>query len=122
MSDHEKYDDRLDRLVNLDIGNRGIEPLYQAARALVGGPLVGAAADRLLAIPQGGTVLVTTGSVSRAWLSAELGENDGPSGAAAIAGNLRARDRGNSDIAHGCRASSGRNGGGRLRHDAPGQR
>lgn len=84
MSDHTKYDDRLDRLVNLDIGNRGIEPLYDASRALAGGPLVGAAADRLLAVPDGGTVIVTTGSVSRAWLSPELGENDGPSGAAAI--------------------------------------
>ncbi|MBD3666250.1 glutamate cyclase domain-containing protein [Sulfitobacter aestuariivivens] len=84
MSDFVKYDERLDRLVNLDIGNRGIEPLYDASRALAGGPLVGAAADRLLAIPEGGTVIVTTGSVSRAWLSPELGENDGPSGAAAI--------------------------------------
>ena len=33
MSDFAKYDDRLDRLVNLDLGNRGIEPLYDAARA-----------------------------------------------------------------------------------------
>ncbi|WP_299621671.1 glutamate cyclase domain-containing protein [uncultured Tateyamaria sp.] len=84
MSDFVKYDEQLDRLVNLDIGNRGIEPLYDASRALVGGPLVAAAADRLLAIPQGGSVIVTTGSVSRAWLSPELGENDGPSGAAAV--------------------------------------
>jgi hypothetical protein len=84
MRDHAKYDDRLDALVNLDIGNRGIEPLFEASRALAGGPLVGAAADALLAMPQGGTAIVTTGSVSRAWLSPELGENDGPSGAAAI--------------------------------------
>jgi hypothetical protein len=84
MRDHAKYDDRLDVLVNLDIGNRGIEPLFEASRALAGGPLVGAAADALLAMPQGGTAIVTTGSVSRAWLSPELGENDGPSGAAAI--------------------------------------
>ncbi len=85
MSEYAKYDERLDRLVNIDIGNRGIEPLYEASRALVGGSLVGAAADMLLAMPQQGTAIVTTGSVSRAWLSPELGENDGPSGAAAIA-------------------------------------
>lgn len=84
MSEHAKYDDRLDRLVNLDIGNRGIEPLFAASRARAGGSLVGAAADALLAMPEGGTALVTTGSVSRAWLSPDLGENDGPSGAAAI--------------------------------------
>lgn len=78
-------DDRLDRLVSLDIGNRGVEHLYEAARAVTGEPLVGAAAEALLAVPQGGTVIVTTGSVSRAWISTEIGENDGPSGAAVIA-------------------------------------
>ena len=78
-------DDRLDRLVNIDIGNRGIEPLYVAAREQQGQALVGAAADALLAVPEGGTVILTTGSVSRAWISAAIGENDGPSGAAALA-------------------------------------
>lgn len=84
MTEFAKYDDRLDRLVNLDLGNRGIEPLYDASRALAGQALCGAAADLLLAMPEGGTAIVTTGSVSRAWLSPELGENDGPSGAAAL--------------------------------------
>jgi len=78
-------DDRLDRLINIDIGNRGVEHLYRAARAAQGAPLVGAASEALLAVPHGGTVVVTTGSVSRAWISAEIGENDGPSGAAAVA-------------------------------------
>ncbi len=78
-------DDRLDRLINLDIGQRGMEPLYQASRGLTGRPLVGAAAEALLGVPRGGCVLMTTGSVSRAWLSPAIGENDGPSGAATIA-------------------------------------
>ena len=78
-------DDRLDRLVNLDIGDRGVEHLYAAARQQQGSSLVGAAADALLAVPEEGTALLTTGSVSRAWISAEIGENDGPSGAAAVA-------------------------------------
>lgn len=30
-------------------------------------------------------MVLTTGSVSRAWITEDLGENDGPSGAAAIA-------------------------------------
>ena len=84
MSETAKYDDRLDRLVNLDLGNRGVEPLYDAARAITGKALCGAAADLLLAMPKRGTAIVTTGSVSRAWLSPTLGENDGPSGAAAL--------------------------------------
>lgn len=81
----DAIDDRLDRLVGLDIGNRGVEHLYTAARAKTGRSLIGAAADALLAVPEGGTVLLTTGSVSRAWISAAIGENDGPSGAAAVA-------------------------------------
>ena len=80
-----RLDDRLDQLVNIDIGERGVEHLFAAARDLQGGSLVGAAADALLAVPEGGTVALTTGSVSRAWITPELGENDGPSGAAAIA-------------------------------------
>ncbi|MEO1283331.1 MAG: glutamate cyclase domain-containing protein [Pseudomonadota bacterium] len=84
MRETAQYDDRLDRLVNLDLGNRGVEPLYDAARAITGKALCGAAADLVLAMPKGGTAIVTTGSVSRAWLSPRLGENDGPSGAAAL--------------------------------------
>ncbi|WP_420583710.1 glutamate cyclase domain-containing protein [Ruegeria sp.] len=80
-----RLDNRLDQLVNIDMGERGIEPLFEAARELQGGSLIGVAADALMAVPQGGTVVLTTGSVSRAWITPQLGENDGPSGAAAIA-------------------------------------
>ncbi len=83
--DFSRLDDRLDRLVNLDIGERGIEPLYEASRALAGRSLVGAAAQALLSVPEGGCVMLSTGSVSRSWLSPTIGENDGPSGAATIA-------------------------------------
>lgn len=80
-----RLDNRLDQLVNIDMGERGVEHLFEAARALEGRSLVGAAAEALLAVPEGGTVVLTTGSVSRAWITEGLGENDGPSGAAAIA-------------------------------------
>ncbi|MBI1492842.1 glutamate cyclase domain-containing protein [Halocynthiibacter styelae] len=80
-----RLDDRLDQLVNIDMGERGVEHLFEAARGIEGRSLVGVAADALMAVPEGGTVLLTTGSVSRAWITPELGENDGPSGAAAIA-------------------------------------
>jgi hypothetical protein len=88
MADKElitRLDNRLDQLVNIDMGERGVEHLFDAARALQGESLVGAAADALMAVPEGGTVVLTTGSVSRAWITTDLGENDGPSGAAAIA-------------------------------------
>ena len=80
-----RLDNRLDQLVNIDMGERGVEHLFEAARELQGGSLIGAAADALMAVPEGGTVVMTTGSVSRAWITTELGENDGPSGAAAVA-------------------------------------
>ncbi|MDG4669343.1 glutamate cyclase domain-containing protein [Mycobacterium sp. 236(2023)] len=78
-------DDRLDNLVTLDLGGRGVEHLFTAARARQGTSLVGAAADALAAVPDGATVVITTGSVSRAWISPTVGENDGPAGAAVIA-------------------------------------
>lgn len=77
-------DARLDKLVSMDVGGRGVEHLFEAARARQGGSLVGAAAEALLAVPDGATIFVTTGSVSRAWISPEIGENDGPAGAAAV--------------------------------------
>lgn len=80
-----QIDERLDRLITLDLGGRGVEHLYAAARARQGGALTGAAADALAAVPDGATVLMTTGSVSRAWISTTVGENDGPAGAAVIA-------------------------------------
>ncbi|MGB0966923.1 MAG: glutamate cyclase domain-containing protein [Halocynthiibacter sp.] len=80
-----RLDNRLDQLVNIDVGERGVEHLFEAARALQGGSLIGAAADALMNVPQDGTVILTTGSVSRAWITPDLGENDGPSGAAAVA-------------------------------------
>lgn len=81
-------DERLDRLVNLDVGNRGVERLHAAARQLGASSLVGAAADRLASTPTGGIAIITTGSVSRAWISPTVAENDGPAGAAVLARGL----------------------------------
>ncbi|WP_374527277.1 glutamate cyclase domain-containing protein [Acinetobacter sp.] len=80
----DAFEQRLDQLISLDIGGRGVEKLYVEARNLIGRPLVGAAAEYLLSVPEKSTVIVTTGSVSRAWLSPQIGENDGPAGLAAI--------------------------------------
>lgn len=83
-SNFAAMDDRLDRLVNLDLGGRGVEHLSAATRLLLGASPVGAAADKLAALNHEDVVLVTTGSVSRAWISPQIGENDGPAGLAAV--------------------------------------
>jgi hypothetical protein len=56
-----------------------------AARSLAGEPLVLTAGRLLAAVPEGGRVIITTGSVSRTWVSPAIGENDGPLGSAALA-------------------------------------
>ncbi|MDF7649986.1 DUF4392 domain-containing protein [Erwiniaceae bacterium L1_54_3] len=84
MNSMTAFDNRLDQLISLDLGGRGVEQLFASAREQIGKPLVGAAADALLAVKPGDNVIVTTGSVSRAWLSPTIGENDGPAGLAAI--------------------------------------
>lgn len=86
--DSDAIDGRLDQLVSVDFGSRGLQPLYEAARERSGGPLVGAAADRLAALEAGVTVVIATGSVSRGWISPTVGENDGPAGAAVIVRGL----------------------------------
>lgn len=82
-------EDRIDRLINLDIGGRGVEKLYPVARDIVGAPLAMAAARRLSGFESGDIVLFTTGSVSRAWVSPNIGENDGPIGTAVLARTLQ---------------------------------
>lgn len=79
-------DAQLDRLVNIDIGQRGVEQLNSAACERLGGLApTGAAASMIDSLENGSTVLLTTGSVSRAWVSPSIGENDGPAGAAVLA-------------------------------------
>lgn len=81
-------EERLDQLINIDVNGRGIGPLYRAARAHTGVPLVQAAADRLAALPAGSRVLLTTGMATRPWVSTALIENDGPAGTAVLARTL----------------------------------
>ncbi|RPD95944.1 DUF4392 domain-containing protein [Candidatus Pantoea deserta] len=84
MNKMNAFDNRLDQLISLDLGGRGVEQLFASARKQLGTPLTGAAADAMLALKPGDNVIVTTGSVSRAWLSPTIGENDGPAGLASV--------------------------------------
>jgi hypothetical protein len=75
----------LDRIMNLDIGNRGVDKLYEPARARNTEALCAAAARPLTNISAGDCVLFITGSLTRPWVSPEIGETDGPVGVAALA-------------------------------------
>ena len=75
----------LDRIMNLDIGNRGVDKLYEPARARNSEPLCAAAARTLLGIAAGECVVLITGSLTRPWVSPRIGETDGPVGIAALA-------------------------------------
>jgi hypothetical protein len=76
--------DILDRIMNLDIGNRGADKLYEPARARHKEPLCAAAARLLMNTTAGDCVILITGSLTRPWVSPRIGETDGPVGVAAL--------------------------------------
>src|SRR5271169_1862443 len=80
--------DTLDRIVNLDIGKRGVDKLYAPARARCDEPLSAAAARSLMNLAAGDRAILVTGSLTRPWVSMNIGETDGPVGTAALARTL----------------------------------
>jgi len=81
--------ERLDQLVNIDYNERKIDKLYLAARDIFGNSLSMLAAEMILGIPKDRFVFLSTGSVTRSWVSASIGETDGPSGTAILAKVIR---------------------------------
>jgi hypothetical protein len=77
--------DTVDRIVNLDIGKRGVDKLYGPARARSQEALCAAAARSLSNLSAGDRVVLVTGSLTRPWVSMKIGETDGPVGTAALA-------------------------------------
>jgi len=75
----------IDRIMNLDIGNRGVEKLYEPARARNNEALCAAAARTLVGVGRGDCVILITGSLTRPWVTPRIGETDGPVGVAALA-------------------------------------
>ena len=80
--------DIVDRIINLDIGKRGVDKLYEPARARCSEALSAAAARSLANLAAGERVLLITGSLTRPWVSMTIGETDGPVGTAALARTL----------------------------------
>jgi hypothetical protein len=77
--------DLIDRIVSLDMGQRGMAGLYEPARALCSEPLSAAAARPLAALERGDYVIIISGSLTRAGVSSAIAENDGPMGVASLA-------------------------------------
>src|SRR5262249_2603667 len=77
--------DTIDRIVNLDLGKRGVDKLYEPARARSGEALTAAAARSIAKLAAGDRVGLVTGSLTRPWVSMTIGETDGPVGTAALA-------------------------------------
>ncbi len=75
----------IDRIVSLDMGQRGMAGLYEPARAMAGEPISAAAARPLSTLERGDTVILITGSLTRAGVSSAIAENDGPVGVASLA-------------------------------------
>lgn len=80
----------IDRLITLDINRRGvISALYKAAREKLGQPVVLAAASSLNnSVAPGDVVVLATGWPDRPWITPDIGELDGPPGAALLARSL----------------------------------
>jgi hypothetical protein len=85
MTDHSTVFDLIDRIVCLDVGGRGVSGLFEPARALVDGPLAYTAARHLNGLEAGDSVFIVTGSLTRAGVSPDIAENDGPIGSAVLA-------------------------------------
>ena len=88
MTEQSDYFDLIDRIVCLDVGARGVAGLFEPARALVGGPMSLAAARHLEGLNSGDVVFIITGSLTRASVSPDIAENDGPIGSAVLARTL----------------------------------
>ena len=79
----------IEQLVNIDYNNRAIDRLYATARKLSDGPIIENIADEILKIPEGRFAFLSTGSVTRTWVTSRIGETDGPLGTAVLAKRIR---------------------------------
>ena len=85
MTDKSAFFDLIDRIVCLDVGARGVSGLYEPARNLVDGNVCETAARHLSGLQAGDHVFIITGSLTRASVSPDIAENDGPIGSAVLA-------------------------------------
>src|SRR5262249_26593221 len=77
--------DIIDRIVNLDLGKRGVDKLYEPARARSGEALSAAAARSIAKLAAGDRVALVTGLLTRPWVSMTIGGMDGRFGTAPFA-------------------------------------
>ncbi|WP_303150479.1 glutamate cyclase domain-containing protein [uncultured Cloacibacillus sp.] len=79
----------IEQLINIDYNNRAVDHLYEAGRKLSDKPVIERIAEEILKVPAGRYVFLTTGSVTRTWVTPRIAETDGPLGTAALAKRIR---------------------------------
>jgi len=80
---------KLDEVINIDYNNRGIHYLYDVNKELYDVPVMEKAVNLINKIEENKFIFLTTGSVTRSWVSTNIGETDGPLGTAVLAKKLR---------------------------------
>lgn len=87
LSEVYLFGNYVDRLITMDVNMRGlVGGLYEAARNHVDGPLTYLATKALRDnVRSGDIVIIATGFPLRSWISPNIGESDGPPGAAVLA-------------------------------------
>lgn len=81
--------EKIEQLINIDYNGRSIDKLYAAARAKSDMPIIEKISDAIMQTPHDSYVFLTSGSVTRSWVTPSIGETDGPLGAAVLAKRIR---------------------------------
>lgn len=81
--------DVIEKLINIDFNNRQIDHLYEAIRKQAKKSIIETIAEEICSISSGEYVFLSTGSITRTWVTPSIGETDGPLGTAVLAKRIR---------------------------------
>lgn len=80
---------KIENLINVDFNNRRVDTLYAAVCKLSDRPIIEQIAEKIGMLDSNDNVILTTGSVTRSWVTPRIGETDGPIGTAVLAKRIR---------------------------------
>ncbi len=81
--------DVIEKLINIDYNDRKVDHLYAALRPQYEKPIIESIADEICALQKGDYVFLSTGSITRTWVTPRIAETDGPLGTAVLAKRIR---------------------------------
>lgn len=81
--------DVIEKLINIDFNNRKIDHLYEAVRQQSKKPIIETIAEEICSISAGEYVFLSTGSITRTWVTPRIGETDGSLSTAVLAKRIR---------------------------------